>query len=106
VDRQPFLIGIIGFGIISGIFSPLKALMHVWLLNFAGPLFLTSPAIFAFIVSLFTSTIIIILAGVPAAVYERVTGQEDTTAFSLWIWLAAAAILSLPAVFVVISVAF
>ena len=39
----------------------------------------------------------LLLSGVPAALYERFIRSPDTTPASLWIWVAAAAVLSLPA---------
>lgn len=106
MDRQPFIIGIAAFGIISGIFSPLVLLMRLWLQNFLPAFFVDSPAIMAFIVSLFTSTIVIILAGVPAAIYERVAGLKDSNTVSLWIWVSCTAFLSLPAIVNVVRIAF
>jgi hypothetical protein len=45
------------------------------------------------------STATIILAGIPAALYERYVGAKgDSTEASLWIWLAGTAILSIPAI--------
>jgi hypothetical protein len=43
------------------------------------------------------STATIILGGIPAAIYERVTGASESSDASLWIWLAGTAILALPA---------
>ena len=49
--------------------------------------------------SLMVSTATIILGGIPAAIYERLTGaKDDSTMASLWIWLAGTAILTLPAI--------
>jgi hypothetical protein len=39
-----------------------------------------------------------VLAGIPAALYERYAGLKDSNAVSLWIWLAGTAILTLPAI--------
>jgi hypothetical protein len=48
--------------------------------------------------SLMVSTATVILGGIPAAVYERVVGaKDDSTEASLWIWLAGAGLLTLPA---------
>jgi hypothetical protein len=45
------------------------------------------------------STATLILAGIPAALYERYVGaKDDSTDASLWIWLAGTAILAMPAV--------
>ena len=43
------------------------------------------------------STATVILGGIPAAIYERVTGASESNNASLWIWLAGTAILTLPA---------
>jgi hypothetical protein len=41
----------------------------------------------------------IILGGIPAVIYERIVGaRDDSTEASLWIWLAATALLALPAI--------
>jgi hypothetical protein len=48
--------------------------------------------------SLMVSTATIILAGIPAALYERFIGaKDDSTEGSLFIWLAGTALLTLPA---------
>ena len=48
--------------------------------------------------SLMVSTATIILGGIPAAIYERFIGaKDDSTVVSLWIWLAATGLLTLPA---------
>ena len=44
------------------------------------------------------STGTVILAGIPAAIYERHVGaKDDSTDTSLWIWLVGTAILAIPA---------
>jgi hypothetical protein len=48
--------------------------------------------------SLMVSTATVILGGIPAALYERITGASESNTVSLWIWLAGTAILALPAV--------
>jgi hypothetical protein len=40
----------------------------------------------------------LVVSGVPAAIYERVTGAANTPA-SAWVWLAGAVFLSLPTIF-------
>jgi hypothetical protein len=40
----------------------------------------------------------LLLAGIPAALYERIRGLKSSTPVSLAIWLLAAALLALPAV--------
>lgn len=96
MERQFYFVGIAFFGMISGLFNPLlpfayvfsKTLMYV-------PLF-GSEALILYFASLMLSTATIILGGIPAAIYERVTQANDSTATSLWIWLAGTAVLTVP----------
>ena len=98
-ERNFYYIGIAFFGMINGIFNP--AFFFVFQISaylMAEPLFGSTAAI-AYFSSLMISTATIILAGIPAAIYERVIGaKDDSTVTSLWIWLAGTAILSLPAI--------
>jgi hypothetical protein len=95
-----YYIGIAAFGMISGLpfFHPLYLPTYLMSANLmAAPLF-GSVSLIALFASLMLSTAVIIVAGVPAAIYERVIGaKDDSTEASLWIWLAGTAILALPA---------
>jgi len=100
MSRNFYYIGIAFFGMINGLFNQLAllfALIHVQILSPAllfGNLSLT--LLFS---SLMVSTATIILGGIPAAIYERLTGaKEDSSEVSLWIWLAGTALLTLPAI--------
>ena len=99
VVAEPFLFGILGLGIINGIFSPFTG--FVFLVNpFWYPstfLPVSAPFIFLF-ASLITSTLTIMVAGIPAALYERFANAGRTNTMSLWIWVSTLAILSMPAV--------
>ena len=98
-ERSFYYIGSAFFGMLNGIFNPF--FLFVFQISFylmAEPLFGSTAAI-AYFSSMMLSTATIILAGIPAALYERFVGAEkDSTIASLWIWLAGTAILSLPAV--------
>lgn len=98
-ERSFYYIGIAFFGMINGIFNPLFFFvfqLSVYLM--AEPLFGSTAAI-AYFASLMLSTGTVILAGIPAAIYERYIGARDnSTVVSLWIWLAGTAILTLPAI--------
>ncbi len=99
MERHFYYIGIAFFGMINGIFNPLMLFAYVWAKVFMFvPLFGVEALIFYF-GSLMLSTATIILGGIPAAIYERLTGaKDDSTVTSLWIWLAATAILTIPAI--------
>ena len=98
-ERSFYYIGIAFFGMINGIFNPLFFFVfQVSVYLMAEPLFGSTAAI-AYFSSLMLSTGTVILAGIPAALYERYIGaREDSTVVSLWIWLAGTAILTLPAI--------
>jgi hypothetical protein len=99
MDKKYYFIGIAFFGMVNGLFNQvalLFALLHVQVL--APSLFFGSTGLTLMFSSLMVSTATVILGGIPAAVYERVTGvKEDSNSVSLWIWLAGTALLTLPA---------
>lgn len=96
---EPFLFGILALGILNGIFSPALAfvfLLHpFWYPSIFLPLSMPFIMLFA---SLITSTLTIMAAGIPAALYERIANGGRTNEVSLWIWVSVLAILSMPAV--------
>jgi hypothetical protein len=100
MNRNFYYIGIAFFGMINGLFNPvplLFALIHTQVL--APALLFGSTSLTLIFASLMVSTGTIILAGIPAAIYERIVdAKEDSTEASLWIWLAGTALLTLPAV--------
>jgi hypothetical protein len=99
MSRNFYFIGIAFFGMINGIFNQLAlvfALLYVQPL--AGPLLFGSVPLTLMFASLMVSTATVILGGIPAVIYERLTGAADSNDVSLWIWLAGTAILALPAI--------
>jgi hypothetical protein len=99
MERHWYYIGIAFFGMINGMFHPLRVMTYILTkVLMTVPLFGSEALIFYFS-SLMLATATIIVAGIPAAIYERFVGaKEDSTEVSLWIWLAATAILTLPAI--------
>jgi hypothetical protein len=99
MERNFYFVGIAFFGMINGLFNQvalLFALLHVQVL--APALLFGSVSLTLMFSSLVVSTATIILGGIPAAIYERFIGaKDDSTVVSLWIWLAATGLLTLPA---------
>jgi hypothetical protein len=99
MERNFYFVGIAFFGMINGLFNQvalLFALLHVQVL--APSLLFGSVSLTLMFSSLVVSTATIILGGIPAAIYERFVGaKDDSTTVSLWIWLAATGLLTLPA---------
>jgi hypothetical protein len=100
MDRNFYYIAIAFFGMVNGLFNQtalIFALIHMQIL--APALLFGSVPLTLMFSSLMVSTATIILAGIPAAIYERVVGaKDDSTEASLWIWLAGTALLTLPAI--------
>lgn len=100
MDRTAYFVGIAFFGMVNGLFNQtwlLFALIHVQIL--APALLFGSVPLTLLFTSLMVSTATIIVAGIPAAIYERVIrAKEDSTEASMWIWLAGTALLTLPAI--------
>ena len=99
MERNFYFVGIAFFGMINGLFNQvalLFALLHVQVL--APALLFGSVSLTLMFSSLVVSTATIILGGIPAAIYERFIGaKDDSNTVSLWIWLAATGLLTLPA---------
>lgn len=95
---EPFLFGILALGIVNGLFSPLLGLAVI-----LNPLWYPSgflPGSMSFLMlfaSLVVSTLTIMAAGVPAALYERFFNKGKTNDVSLWIWISVLAVITMPA---------
>jgi hypothetical protein len=100
MDRNFYYIAIAFFGMVNGLFNQtllLFSLIHMQIL--APALLFGSVPLTLMFSSLMVSTLTIILAGIPAAIYERIVGaKDDSTEASLWIWLSGTALLTLPAI--------
>lgn len=100
-ERTFYYIGIAFFGMLNGIpfFNPIYILAFQLSIYLMAEPFFGNTHLIAYFASLMVSTGTIILAGIPAALYEHYVGaKDDSTVASLWIWLAGTAILSLPAI--------
>lgn len=99
MNLQPYIIAIVAFGMLGGMLSTAMVQNVYWALLLLSPgLLIGSPQILVFLVYLVGSTLTIMIGGIPAALYERTTRAGQSTAASMWIWLAGTALVSLPAV--------
>ncbi|MEZ5667045.1 MAG: hypothetical protein R3F55_06370 [Alphaproteobacteria bacterium] len=97
MDKDFVIFLLVGVCIVNGIFSP--AVFYVWGYALAWyPGFLPfTPELSFYLTSLITATLTLMLSGVVAALFERLTRRATTDKTSLWVWFAAAAALSIPA---------
>lgn len=78
-------------------FSPLFDPVFFLLRPFVVPL-LSSPIVLFYLTSIFISVMTLLIAGIPAAIYERVRGHAESTPISVGIWLVATVVLALPGI--------
>ena len=91
------LFATIGLAIVNGVFSPLVIAVFLFY-----PLWYPSwaPALTEIVValsSILLATLTLMVAGVPAALWERFRGPRSTDSTSAAIWLGGAVLLTLPA---------
>ena len=98
MSGNSFLVGIVAVAILNGIFSPFFVFTaRIIILTLAPELLLTGATVVAFLASLLAATTTIILAGIPAALFERATGRTTTDTVSYALWLITSVALAFPA---------
>ena len=70
---------------------------------FVRGVLLASPQLYQSVTSMFIAAMTLLIAGIPAAVYERIRGLKSSTPVSLGIWLTFAVLLSLPTIMQLIN---
>lgn len=94
---QPYIVGLLILSTINGIFSPAVILLALFVRVLMPAFFVESTSVVLYLSSLILATMTLIAGGIPAALYERWKGLEQSSELSMYIWLACTAILSLPA---------
>jgi hypothetical protein len=97
-DRQTLLLLLIGLCIVNGIFSPFLRVAIPITAALMPELFPRTIEWVLFWSSILLSSATLLFSGVPAALYERLSDAPRDSTASMWIWLAGALLLSLPAV--------
>ena len=91
------LIPLLLIALLNGMHSPFTGLLvklaGAWYPPFLPPL----PELVFYFAQLLVSTLTLMLAGIPAALYERVSGARRSTFVSMGVWLLGTALLTLPA---------
>jgi heme/copper-type cytochrome/quinol oxidase subunit 3 len=96
MDRQTLFPLILAVCVVNGIFSPYLNIAVAVTAVLLPELFPRTVEWVLFWSSILLSTATLLFSGVPAALYERLV-ERDSMA-SVWIWLGAASVLTLPAV--------
>jgi hypothetical protein len=100
LGRQTIFLSVVGLSIVNGIFSPFLKIAIPISAVLMPELFPRTLEWVLFWGSVLLASATLLFSGVPAALYERLAERDGDGATSgtasLWIWLAGAAILSLP----------
>jgi hypothetical protein len=98
MQRDGILVGIAGFSLVNGMHvSPWFDPVYILLRPFTPTLIVSSPLLTFYFTSLFLAVMSVALAGVPAAIFERVTGRRESDTTSLLIWLGFVLLFAIPA---------
>ena len=97
LDRQTLFMAVLGLSIVNGIFSPLLKVAVPISAALMPELFPRTVEWVLFWASILVASATLLFSGVPAALYERLVERNARSTVSLWIWLALAVLLSLPA---------
>jgi hypothetical protein len=105
-EQRPKLLGhgvpLVGVGAVAAfngtLFSPVFDSVFYYVDTFARGTVFYSPQLYLNVTSVFISLMTLLIAGIPAALYERIRGHKTSTPVSLGIWLATAVLLSLPTI--------
>ena len=77
----------------SPLFDPVFFLMRPFVAQIV-----TSPLILFYLSSVFVSLMTLLIAGIPAALYERYRGETQSSPMSIGIWFVTTALLSYPSI--------
>ena len=99
LKQDMMLVGILGLSVLHGMhFSPWLDIAFLLTKPFFQITFwISSPLLIFYFTSLALATLTVMLAGIPAAIFERITGRKETDPTSLYIWLGATILLTIPA---------
>lgn len=100
--RDVLVLATVGIAVVNGLpVTPMfDSVAYVLYLFTRGSSVIGRDALF-YLTSAFIAAATLLTAGIPAALWERIRGQQQSTPVSLGIWLAAAALLASPTLMLV-----
>jgi hypothetical protein len=97
--RDAWLLAIAAVALLNGsTYSPLFDSILYFMRPAGRPFFIVGSEAFFYMTGAVLWFLTILIAGVPAALYERMRGQRESTPVSLAIWLGGVILLALPAI--------
>lgn len=97
MDRNFLLFTVVGISMLNGLFSPFLAVALPIAAVLLPEVFPRSVGWVLFFSSILVASGTLFVSGVPAALYERLARPEPDSNAAMYIWLAGAALLALPA---------
>ncbi len=97
LDRHALLLIVLGVCVVNGLFSPFLSIAIPIAAVLMPELFPKTHQWVLFFSSVLVSSATLFFSGVPAALYERLVERDPEATTAMWIWLAGALFLSLPA---------
>ena len=97
MDRNFLLFTVVGISVLNGLFSPYLAIAMPIAAVLMPEVFPRSVGWVLFFSSLLVASTTLLVSGVAAALYERLFAGARDSQVALWIWLAGAVLLALPA---------
>jgi heme/copper-type cytochrome/quinol oxidase subunit 3 len=97
LDRRTMLMLVVGVCVVNGLFSPYLAIALQIAPVLMPEAFPRTVGWALFFSSIIVSTGTLLVSGVPAALYERLIERDEASPAAMWIWLALAAVMTLPA---------
>ncbi len=98
LDRKGLLNLVCSICVVNGIFSPYLAIALQIAPILMPEMFPRTVGWSLFFSSIIVSTGTLLLSGIPAALYERFFETDEENPASMWIWFAAAIVLTIPAI--------
>lgn len=100
MQRDVLLVATAGLSLLNGqstspLFDPVLLLLRPFVAQL-----ITSPLLLLYLTSMFLSLMTLLVAGVPAALYERMRGEKESTPVSLGIWFAVTLLLTAPTILI------
>jgi hypothetical protein len=96
MNTNTIFVAILGVTLVNGFMSPMVPLVFimapVWLPEFAPH----NQISVLYGTSLIVSVSTLMISGVPAGIFERLTGRQETDQTSMLVWLGSAVLLTLP----------
>lgn len=105
MQQDVLLVVTAGLSLLNGMhFSPYFEPAFLLARPFIAGTPLATPILSLYLTSLFIAVMTLLIAGVPAAIFERLRGQSESTPASLGIWLVGTLLLAAPSLLAALGI--